>query len=148
MYKMNVKSYKINPVVLKYKMVQLNILEKDNNINLEFNAGTYSIQTQYNPCADNKGNCLTLKVEYGAMDRQKYDAPGFETCFNINSDLNLYVAMAENETGITLEVYSGYYPMFIEHQNKTTVLEKCAGLSNKIVQQNIVKMRLVNPIIE
>ena len=145
---MNMKSYKINPVVLKYKMVQLNIVEKDSNIHLEFNAGMYAIQTQYNPCADNKGNCLTLKVEYGMVDRQKYDSSGFESCFNISSDLNLYVAMVESESGITLEVYSGYYPMFIEHQNKTTMIEKCGGLSNKIVQQNIVKMRLVNPIME
>ena len=145
---MNGKSYKINPVVLNYKMIKLNIIEKDNNIHLEFNAGAHAIQTQYNPCTDTKGNCLTLKVEYGAADRQKYDSPGFETCFNINADLNLYVAMAENESGITLEVYSGYYPMFIEHQNKTTMIEKCSGLSSKIVQHNIVKARLVNPIME
>ena len=145
---MNGKSYKINPVVLNYKMIKLNIIEKDNNIHLEFNAGAHAIQTQYNPCTDTKGNCLTLKVEYGMVERQKYDSPGFETCFNISSDLNLYVAIAEAESGISLEVFSGYYPMYIEHQNKTTMIEKCLGVANKIVQQNIVKMRLVNPIME
>ena len=149
MYSMNTRTYKINPVVFKYKMIQVNVIEKDNNINLEFSSGSYAINSQYNPCADNKGNSLTLKVDYSLLDKQKYESPGMECCFTLNSELNLYMALVESESGISLELFSGYYPMYLEHQNKTTILEnKRLDLNNRIVHHNTVKVKLVNPMIE
>jgi hypothetical protein len=108
---------KTMPIIFKYKMINFQFNEKEEGLVAEVSTGVYPIQSQYNPCHI-KGHTLTIKVDYLIGDKNNFKEPGLNLLFNLNSSLNLYVAIVEEETGIVIEIHSGMYPIFIDVKNK------------------------------
>ncbi len=136
-------SYKIQPVHVKYRMIQLNFVEKDGSLVGDLTTGCYPIQTIYNP-NHNRNHSLTIKIECHPNDRQKlYDIPT-QLLFTINSDLNWIVAIVENDHNITIEIHTGTYPMLIDQSNKLILTHG----NNLGTQNNHLTIKTVPPMNE
>jgi hypothetical protein len=134
---------KVQPVHIKYRMINLNFVEKDGTVIANLTTGCYPIQSQYNP-NNSKGHTLTIKIECHPNDRQKIYETQTELLFTINSELNWIVALVENENNITIEIHSGSYPMLIDQSNKLVLHHG----NNIGLQNNNLSIKIVPPYTE
>jgi hypothetical protein len=135
------KSFKINPVAFKYKMVSFALIEKDDCVMAEFNTGSYPIQYQYTPCSQKGGHVCFVKVEFSASDRSTYKEAGLQNLtFNCGSYQPWTVTVNETTEYILFELQSGPYPMSLDMSNKLITTSQSPCIASK---DNVLTIRML-----
>jgi hypothetical protein len=130
---MSSKAIKVHPVIFRYKSLNFQVNEKDDNISIEItNNNSSPIQTTYNPVHP-KGHNLLIKLEYNSSEKQQYKEPGLHLLFHINTALCWYAGISENENGIMIEIFTGSYPMFVDQINKVNLINNNSNTINNTI---------------
>ncbi len=148
---MNGKTIKVHPLIFKYKNISFQVNEKDDNVSIDITSIGSPIQTTYNPC-HTKGHQLCIKTEYNSSEKQLYKEPGMNLLFHINTSLCWYVGINETEFGITIDIYTGSFPMYVDQVNKmmTTSSSSTSNSNSKYIttstHNHSLNIKILNPI--
>ena len=136
------KMNKIHPFLFKYKMIELNLVEKDDTCVVEIATGNYPVNVTYNPMTS-KGHLATVKVEYTANDKATVSARPLSLIWNIQVNTNWFAAITESENNCTIEVMAGTNPLHIEHHN--CLVSNSVNVSSK---DNKVSIKFLQPALD
>jgi len=136
------KMNKIHPFLFKYKMIELNVYEKDDNVSVEVLSGNYPLSVSYNPLHP-KGHFATVKVEYSNSDKQTVCSRPLSLIWNIQVNTNWFAAISESDSGLSIEIMANNNPLMIEHQN--SLVSNNVNVSSK---DNKVNIRFLQPAID
>lgn len=145
---MNGKTIKVHPLIFKYKNISFQVNEKDDNVSIDITSIGSPIQTIYNPCHP-KGHQLCIKTEYSSCEKQAYKEPGMNLLFHINTSLCWYAGINESENGITIDIYTGSFPMYVDQVNKMLSSSSTTSSSSKYVSStsnnHSLSIKILNP---